>query len=414
VASERCRFLVGELKQYFGNAFSDLGLSQEGPGYMEYPVPFAIGAAIAAQECGDATLVEAARRRDFWRLLAYTRMADDKTVVFTPWGVSGARGTGSGMCSQLLYLCPPDKLPGYLWWYDRTVGRLTVPSMADRFDGHRHGRVWALLFYPGPSAATADPTGVLPAAVADDRGYIFFRNHWRNEGSILAAVIAQTHKDQSGWSQPEQLAFNLIAHGEPLIVGPDKVYKPAAYSALLVDGKYTYENATATMGKVVAFEPGQSGGYAIVQGGEMYEKLGVREAVRHLRVDFLPKDAALLSTLDRVKSAGGEHAYTWQANVGDGIKVTSGSESGRPFFLLQGAKAFAKGWILHPVGAELAAADPLGVTVKGADADLWVVLFTGAGEPPAAAISGAGLDSVLNVAGRKVRFDGKTNRIKAE
>jgi hypothetical protein len=58
--------------------------------------------------------------------------------------------------------------------------------------------------------------------------------------------------------------------------------------------------------------------------------------------------------------------------------------------------------------------DPLQLTVKGDNADIWVVMFVGQGVPPEATVAGNGLDSVLNVAGRKVRFDGTTNRIKAE
>lgn len=58
--------------------------------------------------------------------------------------------------------------------------------------------------------------------------------------------------------------------------------------------------------------------------------------------------------------------------------------------------------------------DPLHVTIKGDNADIWVVMFVGQGAPPEATVAGSGLDSVLSVAGRKVRFDDKTNRIKAE
>ena len=58
--------------------------------------------------------------------------------------------------------------------------------------------------------------------------------------------------------------------------------------------------------------------------------------------------------------------------------------------------------------------DPLNVTVQGGDADIRVVMFVGQGAPPEATVAGGGLVSVLSVAGRKVRFDGKTNRIKAE
>jgi hypothetical protein len=404
VKSERCRFLIGELRQYLDNTFGDLGVSLEGPGYTEYPAAFVHAAAIGAAEAGDPTLRDAIARHAFWKLLLYTRVAGQKQAVGTPWGVSEGADLTDGWSSQLLRLIPPDALPQYLWWYDRTTGRRTPDGMLNRFDGARSGSIWSLLFYPAEVTAR-NPAGDLPAAVADSHGYLFLRNHWEETGTILASLVAQSRTPPShGWNQPEQLSISLTAHGEPLITGPRKETKASAYSALLVDGKYAYENATATMGRAVAFEPGKSGGYAIVQGGQMYEKLGVKSAVRHLRADFLPKNAALLSTFDRIQSAGGEHAYTWQANVGDGVKVTTGNEGGRPFFLLQGAQAFAKGWVLHPAGATVTAGDPLGVTVKGTDADIWIAFYVGAGNPPVAAITGNGLESVLTVGDAKLRF----------
>jgi hypothetical protein len=62
VGAERVRLLIGELKRYFDHAFGDLGACQEGPGYTEYPGPFAFGAAFAARECGDATLYDTAAK----------------------------------------------------------------------------------------------------------------------------------------------------------------------------------------------------------------------------------------------------------------------------------------------------------------------------------------------------------------
>ena len=407
VKSERCRFLIGELKQYFDNAFGDLGVCQEGPGYTEYPFPFAFAAAVAAEECGDATLMDAVRKHDFCRLLCYTRMGGSRCCLFSPWGVSGSLGSGSGMASQLLHLCSPEDLPHYVWWYDRTMGRLTPRSMVERFDGHRHGKVWALVFYPAPDRVIGkDPMDTFPPAVADSRGYFFFRNHWRESGGIMASLIAQVHKDQKGWNQPEQLAISLQAHDQPFIVGPDKDNKPSSYSALLVDGKYTYKDATSEMGKVLAFEPGRNGGYAIAQGGEMYEKLGVREAKRHMRVEFLPKDTALISTLDEIRSAG-EHTYTWQANLGAGIKVESGTESDRPFFLMKGANGHVKGWVLHPADASIKTGDPLQISTKSKDAKIWVVMHAAPGKKPAkATVAGEGMQSVLKIGGKTVRFDG--------
>lgn len=182
-----------------------------------------------------------------------------------------------------------------------------------------------------------------------------------------------------------------------------------------VDEKYTYKDATERMGKVVAFEPSQTGGYGIVQGGQMYEKLGVGEAVRHMRVDFLADNQAIVSTLDRVKTAGGEHAYTWQANVGDGVKVEAGEEAERPFFLMKGSnETFLKGWVLDPAAPEVTAGDPLRITARGTDAEIRGVMFVGQGNPPSAVVAGQGSDSLLSVAGRKVSFDGKSGRILLE
>jgi hypothetical protein len=414
VKSERCRFLIGEIKQYLDNTFGDLGVGLEGPGYTEYPAAFVHAAAIGAAEAGDPTLRDAIAQHAFWKLLLYTRAAGPKQLVGIPWGVSEGADLSDGWSSLLLQLTPPAALPQYLWWYDRTTGRRTPPGMLNRFDSARSGSIWSLLFYPAELTAK-DPGGDLPAAVADSNGYIFLRNHWEETGTILASLVAQSRTLPShGWNQPEQLAISLTAHGESLITGPRKETKAEAYSALIVDGQYTYEKATTTMGKVLAFESGKNGGYAIVQGGQMYEKLGVKSAVRHLRAEFLPKNAALLSTFDRLQSAGGAHAYTWQANLADGVKVSTGTEGGRPIFLLQGAPAFAKGWVLHPAGATVTAGDPLGVTVKGADADIWVALYVGAGAPPVASIVGNGLESVLTVGGAKLRFDNVAGRLVVE
>ena len=318
-----------------------------------------------------------------------------------------------GWSSLLLHLCPPEQLPYYLWWYDRCVGRLTPETMAHRFDSDRHGTVWALLYYP-PDVTAKDPTGVFPAAVADSRGYIFFRNRWKDANDIMASIIAQVRKDQKGWNQPEQLAINLMGFDTRFIGGPVKDTKPEAYSSLLVDGKYTYRDATNPMGKLLAFEPGEKGGYAVVQGGQMYTKLGVKQAVRHMLVDFsLPGNQAVVATLDRIQ-ADGEHTYTWQANVGTAAKF--GTEGDRKFFLMKGRNdGHAKGWVLHPAEAEVGpGADPVRISTKAADADIWVVMLVGQGTPPTAAFAGTGMNTTVTVGGRTVKWDSTKGRMLCE
>jgi len=254
VKAERVRFLIGELKRYFDRAFGDLGACQEGPGYTEYPGRFAFGAALAARECGDPTLYDAAAKHAFWKMLMYTRTVSDKVNLSLMWGVSGGADYTEGWASQLLLLCPAEQLPYYLWWYDRNMGRLTPKNMAHRFYGDRHGTVWSLLFYPA-DVTSQDPTGLFPRAVMDSRGYIFFPNHWKESSAILVSLAAQVRKDQKGWNQPEQLAINLIADGNRFIVGPVKETKPEVYSSLLVDGKYTYKDSTESLGKASRLPP---------------------------------------------------------------------------------------------------------------------------------------------------------------
>jgi hypothetical protein len=327
------------------------------------------------------------------------------------WGVGGGADYSEGWSSQLFALVPADQVPYYRWWYDRHQGLLSPTDRPHRFDSDRHGSVWALLYYPAAVAAK-DPTGIYPTAVADARGYLFFRNRWKDNSDIQALLIAQAKRDEKGWNQPEQLVINLLAYGNRFIGGPAKETKTGVYSALLVDGKYTYRNATDRMGKVVAFEPGKAGGYGIVQGGQMYEALGVKEATRHMLVEYLPAGGAIVATLDRIRGAG-EHTYAWQANVGspdgdDGITVTAGTEAGRPIFLMKGVNdAFLKGWVLATTDAKVTAGDPTQVSVKATDADILIVMFVGTGDVPTATVK----DNALTVAGKTISLDPATGRI---
>jgi hypothetical protein len=212
--------------------------------------------------------------------------------------------------------------------------------------------------------------------------------------------------------------MNLMAFNTRFFGGHAKHGKIADYTTLLVDNRY---GTGKSLGKADTFEPAVDGGYVIVDGGATYAELKCDSVKRHLLVKFASgKSQALLATLDRIRSSS-PHVYTWQGNLGnergdDDVKSSGGQEAGRPMFLLRGRNdGFVKGWVLHPANAEVAAkGDPLQISVKGADADIWVVMFVGQGEPPVATVSGEGLNSVLTVAGHKVRFDAQANRVKAE
>ena len=337
------------------------------------------------------------------------------------WGVSSARSPGEGMASLTFGTVPADQLPYYLWWYNRCEGMKSPAPALLKFDSHRGCLPYAMLCSP-VGVEEKDPTGVLPPSYySQTRGLAFFRNRWKDADDILATISADAHNAGIGWDSCGTLGLNLLAFNTRFFGQPEKSGNMQAYSTLLVDGRNSVGSAAAALGKPDSYEPAKNGGYAIVDGGAVYQGLGCKSVKRHLLAQFASdKSQAVLATFDRLESMT-PHVYTWQANLArqaddDGIVPSGGQEGGRPMSLLKGRnEGFVKGWVVHPADAAVEAkGDPLRINVKGDNVDLWVVMLAGQGAPPAATVTGSGLESVLNVAGNKVRFDAKSNRVTAE
>jgi hypothetical protein len=406
------------LIKHIETAYDAWGVSQEGPGYSEYPGAFLVPAALAARQRGDDDLMKAVAGRTWWKMVMYAWTFMDVMHQSVMWGVASGSGPGEGWLSAILGTVPPDQLPYYLWFYDRAEGIRSAKTPDLRFDPGRGNSPLAMLCYP-IGVAAKDPTGVFPPVYYDEtRGFAFLRNRWHDADDITVTLSADAYKNAMGWDQPDALAMNLMAFNTRFFGAHAKRGTIGAYSALLVDGKY---GSGKSLGKADTCEPAKDGAYVIVDGGPTYAELKCDSVQRHLLAKFAgDKSQALLSTLDRIKSAA-SHTYAWQGNLGnetgdDGIVASGGREAGRPMFLLKGRnEGFVKGWVVHPADAAVEAkGDPLRINVQGGDADIWVVMHVGQGTPPEATVTGTGLDSVLTVAGRKVRFDAKANRIKAE
>ncbi|MFW6061201.1 MAG: hypothetical protein ACOC93_00180 [Planctomycetota bacterium] len=409
--------LIYELTQHIVNGFGSLGVSQEGVGYIEYPGGFLLPAVYATADIGDNSLLSHARRRDWWKLAMYAHSFQPHERKFVQTGVAHGSNFDEGWISLLLNLAPEDHLPHYTYFYDRHMGTRAPGGLQDKFDSDRAGTVWAIIYYP-TDVEPKDPTGVYPAGVADDRGYYFFRNRWTDENDIQTTVMADTVHHGHAWDQPEVFALNLLAMNTRFIGGPGKSREDKLYSTLLVDGKYNIDQSVRYTGKKGTFEADQNEAYVIVDGGKLYDQLGLDSAKRHYLVRFAPNDnAAILSTLDRVRSDG-EHTYTWQANLGteenDGdVEISTGSESGRPTFVLRGRNGWTKGWVVAPADAKLDAdGDPLRISTSADDADIWVVLGVGStDEMPTAAISGEGMDSTVKLGARTLRYNEAKGRL---
>jgi hypothetical protein len=133
------------------------------------------------------------------------------------YGVSHRSNGNEGFTSLSLGLAPPESLPYYVWFYDRHMGRLSKAEADRRFDSHRGNTPFSLILYPA-GVEPKDPTGVLPKAVADRDGYIFFRNRWQDENDIQVGLLNPVRRS-GGWAQNEYLNLRLMVI-TALVVSP--------------------------------------------------------------------------------------------------------------------------------------------------------------------------------------------------
>lgn len=415
---DRLKYLKNQLHRHMAITYGPGGLSQEGIGYTGYGGIYLLEACYALADAGDDSLMEELGRHSFWKLLMFagsSLVTDSWQRRFIQQGVSGTAINDEGWASLTLNSAPEDKLPYYLWFYDRHMGKLAQGEPSRKYDNNRSAWVWSLVYYPTDVKAR-NPFETVGVSHFDRKtGGYFFRNRWKNENDILFAVFSDL-ANHKAWDKREATGIRLIAHGTAFFGGPSKSKGAELFSRVLVDGKSDAGKNSGKNGRAVFAEPHENGGYVIVGGGSTYKDMGV-DLTRHVAVDFsAAENTAIISTLDRIQSDS-EHDYTWNANLGDdrgddGIDATGGEESGRPMFLLKGKNGWVKGWVMHPSDAKVKAVDPLQVTTRGADSDIWVVMLTGSGDAPMAKIRGKGLESQVLVGGAAVSYHGGDDRVK--
>ncbi|MFW5841586.1 MAG: hypothetical protein ACOCZE_13470 [Planctomycetota bacterium] len=415
----RYKRVKNNLMRHMQTGFGSLGVSQEGVGYIEYPGGFLLPACYAAESIGDDELARKARSIGWSKMAMYTHSFQGRARKFIMSGVAHSSNFNEGWLSLLLHHAGDDHLPYYLWFYDRAMGSKSAMQPEIRFDGERAGTVWALLYYP-TDLEPKDPTGVMPKAVADNRGYFFFRNRWKDANDIQTSIMADESHHSHAWDQPENLAINLLALNTRFIGGPGKERGDEKYSSLLVDGKYNVRKSVDMNGKTIDFQASPQGGQAVVDGGELYKALGVEQARRQMLVRFSDPAAnvGVLSIFDDIGSEK-DHTYTWQANLaeesGSGdIEVSTSTHAGRPAFALSGGNGKVHGWVIHPADAKITSTkDPLRIETSGKDRKIWVVLYVG-DKKPDLLLKGRGLETVVKLGDLTLSYDGQSGRIAAD
>jgi hypothetical protein len=372
---QRYDFLVKQLLLHMQNGYGSLGVSQEGMGYIEYGVTFLLKAVFAAASVGDSTLLNEAQKHEWWRLAMYSESFQPFERKFLMTGVAGSSAYNEGFASLLLNLVPPLYKPYYSWWYDIHMGVKAPYDAGDKFDNHRAGTIWAILYYPDTDISM-DPTNVLPPAIYDDHGYYFFRNRWQDENDLLLSLMADSHHHGNAWDQPEVFCINLMGYNDRFFGGPGKKRENKYYTTLLVNDKYNIDKSVTLTGKTEYWQPNNNGGKLIVNGGDLYQQLGVDFAQRHLIVKFLSDNELIMVLLDTVR-ASEKNSYTWQANLGsneenNSLQISFNNINERQIALhIQGrSKSNLYGWFLsNNIKAENIG-DPIQLKVEGNNASI--------------------------------------------
>ncbi|MCC5807938.1 MAG: carboxypeptidase regulatory-like domain-containing protein [Opitutales bacterium] len=424
--SSRFNTLVSALGHHITAGYGSLGYTQEGLGYKVYGGGFLYPAALALEEVlGSTTLSQPLRSRTPWRPFMYNVSFAYSSIdqfrrelpIYLPSGVSNPDFYEEGLTSLFLeFSRNHNDAPYYRHFYDRVTGVESPLAPGFKYDQHRAGTTWAVLFYD-PELESEDPTGVWPAAIEDNRGYAWYRNRWQDENDTLGYLFADTNYHGRAWNSEEALAMSLFSNGTLFFHGPSTgTGTPTNFTSIIVDGERPTNNET---GQRVSFDATLDDAYIVVGGGAAYQAVGLNHIHRHLFADLgagRAEGRALFSSLDRFE-ADQTRTVTWHANLtmprAHSIDLSLGSEGGRATFLLRGeGDSYLKGWVLHPANASVSDGNGnLAISTEAQQGDIWVAWVTGEGVPPTAEISGSGMESWLEVDGRRIAYDGGADRV---
>lgn len=375
---KRYEFLVEQLLIHMQNGYGNLGTTQEGMGYLEYGGTFLLKAVFAAASAGDSTLYQEAQNHQWWKLSMYAESFQPHFRKFLMTGVAGSSGYDEGWASLQLNLAPETELPYLTWWYDRHMGKFAPGSLQDKFDSDRAGTIWSVLYYP-VGLTPKDPTGIYPAGIADDHGYYYFRNRWKDENDILFSIMADEHHHGHAWDQPEVFALNLMAYNTRFVGGPSKERSDDLYSTLLIDNKFNIEHSVRLLGKTVDYKIEKTDGSVLIDGGELYKQLGADDAKRFCRIEFFGQNKALIAFIDSVASDE-KHQYSFQLNLGDDnnddqINSQAVNEEALHTFKLEGRNGNVSGNVVTSDDVTIQIGDPFRININGKSTTLVTVLY---------------------------------------
>ncbi|MCC5838797.1 MAG: PKD domain-containing protein [Opitutales bacterium] len=392
-------------------SFGDRGWTQEGNYYFGLSMEYLFPAMMALRQIGDPHVEPSFASRRPHHIIMYAGQFNAGQNSLT-WGVGGDTLPPAGMTSALLALVPEGETGFYRWFYDRYRGIHNPAPPSAKYDYQAGGTIYALIGYPN-SVPAEDPFGHYPTVINDSRGGYVMRSGWTDANDTIVSLWSDTGAYGRSWNQLDAGQINILSHGAKWGYGPGPATSglDTAFSQILVNGLARAESGT---GSAVEHRVAPQGGYAIVNGGSKFSNLGVAEAVRHVMADFSPEGFSIISTFDRLR-ANEVHTYAWNL-FQPGMTVTVGTDTvyDVDYFLSVDANgAYLKAWFMVHGNGFITQNQATRYAYDAANIDIWVVMATGHGTPPAFSMVGSGLDAAVTLGNSVLTYNAATQRIES-
>jgi hypothetical protein len=279
------------LKRHLQANLGSNGWNPEGIGYTQYPWQFTGPFGIAAFRAGLGDLREEVKPA---RLTHWTTLAG--TVAIPRVKGVGLRAdfsddhpswSGDGTAALAFWYAPSDQTPAIRWMYDYLCG-----SAGDRsFDARNAGGLYSLLLYPAglePKNPATVPSAGLNYTDAS-HGLALFRNRFKDEDDIVAAVNAHSRQPAGCHGGPDTNSFRIMGLGGCWVVGSGRTSDPSGQTNLFPGDPTPLRRGDGGLGKLehIAFTP-DGGGSAIASGS----CLGVKNHRRQFVADYAGKAGA--------------------------------------------------------------------------------------------------------------------------
>ncbi len=300
-------------------------------------------------------------------------------------------------------ITPKQLLPAALWVFDEYF--TTSGDGSFGIDKHQpHLAIYALTGYP-EGVTAENPARLIPRVQADSvRGFVTFRNQWRDENDFVSSIYLKRNPLGASWSYPDVGSFRIWGLGERwAISGPD-LPQPENENVLMLSQAAFWESAEPIFGRANA----NGSGIITFKTNNVFKPdseppLGITD-FRSFAVDYsgVAGVPGLFVVVDRLVGAV-DHEYfqdkIWIMHTPGKVEIKENT-----FTIISASGATMKGTFITPVEVKITyqPTETGGVIKATGDDHFFVVMTVQSGAPPELEIVGTGLNSRVKIGNQTI------------